>query len=702
MFIQNNYLIILLFFILSINLNSQTFQRVIDEPIIIGESGIYKNIFSGGLNNPETQFIDIDSDNDFDLFVLNSDGTFDFYLNTGSRFQPVFELQLSPPSGLSFKDWFYFVDIDNDNDFDYFTANGSFVSLYLNKGNPSSPNFILLIDTLKDINSQIIYAEFGSNPTLADIDSDGDYDFFFGNTAGTVTFYENIGSAEQFAFNFVTSFWQDILIIGTAKNSENKHGASSIEFFDYENDGDLDLLWGDFFSNSLYFLKNNGTPFSPEMQLLSPVFPFNSDSVNTQGFNMPRVVDIDGDSDLDLFVSVLYDPTVKQSLMFYENIGNQTSPDYSKVSDDYFYTFDVGNNSHSAFVDIDSDGDNDLFVGSLNNPLGTIWYFENTGNSSQPQFQLITKQFSGITNDLSAVPAFGDLDNDSDLDLIVGRFDGTIELYSNTGNRFNPNFISKGVLRDNNSIIIDVGTSSIPLLYDFDSDNDLDLICGAFNGKLYYYKNNGTSENFSFENFSSFFQTIDVGDNSAPEIIDFDVDGVNDLFCGNRNGKIFYFRNTGTNEIPVWQQQQTEFQQYNFGGFSQITFNDIDNDSDLDAWIGNVKGGIYFFRNTTVNSVEDNSSFTPDEFYLEIFPNPTNSTTNLLLKSNTSDFVTIDIYNILGEKIENIYSGSLKSGNHTFVWEAEKDHNLINSSGVFIVLAKSSNKTVAQKIVLLK
>lgn len=702
MFIQNYYLIILLFILLSPVLNSQTFQRVLDTPIVQGDSGIYKNIFSGGLNNPEIQFIDIDADNDFDLFVLNSDGTSDFYLNIGNRFQPVFELQLSPPSGLSFQDWFYFVDIDNDNDFDYFTANGSVVSLYLNNGNSSSPNFILLADTLKDINSQIIYAEFGSNPTLADIDADGDYDFFFGNTAGTVTFYENIGSAQQFAFNFVTNFWQDFLIIGTAKNSENKHGASSLEFFDYENDGDLDLLWGDFFSNSLYFLINNGTPFSPEMQLLSPVFPFNSDSVNTQGFNMPRVVDIDGDSDLDLFVSVLYDPTVKQSLMYYENIGNQNSPNYFKVSEDYFYTFDVGNNSHSAFVDIDSDGDNDLFIGSLNNPLGTIWYFENTGNSSQPQFQLITKQFSGITNDLSTTPAFGDLDDDNDFDLIVGRFDGTFELYLNTGNRFNPNLKSQGILRDNNSNVIDVGTSSVPFLFDFDSDNDLDLVCGAFNGKVYYYKNIGTSENFSFEYVPTFFQAIDVGDNSTPEIIDFDGDGVNDLFCGNRNGKIFYFRNTGTNEVPVWQQQQTEFNQYDFGGFSQITFTDIDNDSDLDAWIGNVKGGIYFFRNSTINSVEDKSSFTPDEFYLEIFPNPTNSTTNLLLKSNTSDFVTIDIYNILGEKIENIYSGNLNSGNHYFVWEAEKNHNLINSSGVFIVYAKRNNKTVTQKVVLLK
>ncbi len=699
MFIQNNNLIFFtLLFFSSINF-SQSFQRVLDWPIIIGDSETYKNIFSGGLNNPEIQFIDIDADNDQDLFVLNSDGTFSFYLNKGSRFQPSFELQISALPGLTFSNWFYFVDMDNDDDFDYFTANGSMVQYFENSGNSFSPDFVLHTDTLRDVNGQIIYAEFGSNPLLADIDSDGDYDFFFGNTAGTVTFYENTGTAQQFAFSFITNFWQDILIIGTTENSLNKHGASSLEFFDYENDGDLDLLWGDFFSNSLYFLKNNGSPSAPQMQLFSNVFPLNSDSVNTQGFNMPRITDIDGDSDFDLFVSVLYDPTVKQSLIFYENTGTQNNPNFQKITEDYLYTFDVGNNSHPVLIDIDSDGDDDLFLGSLNNPTGTIWYFENTGNKSDPQFQFVTNKFYGINQDLSTVPTFGDLDADGDFDLLVGRFDGTIEFYRNEGNRFTPDFISQGILRDKNSSVIDHGTSSTPLLFDFDLDNDMDLVCGAFNGKLYYYQNTGTPENFAYEYLPQFFQSIDVGDNSVPEIIDFDNNGTNDLFCGNREGKIKFFLNTGTNEFPVWQNQQNYFDQFNFGGFSLITFKDIDADSDRDALVGNVKGGLYFFKNTTVNSIDDKTDIIPAEIELEIFPNPTNSTANLLLKSNTSDFVTIDIYNILGERIDNIYTGRINSGIYKLVWEANTNHI---TSGVFIATVKTSNNTFTEKFLLLK
>ena len=62
-----------------------------------------------------------------------------------------------------------------------------------------------------------------------DFDNDGDFDFFSGNSSGTVTFYENIGTPENFNLKFITNQWQDILIIG-GLNSDQLHGASSLEF----------------------------------------------------------------------------------------------------------------------------------------------------------------------------------------------------------------------------------------------------------------------------------------------------------------------------------------------------------------------------------------------------------------------------------------------------------------------------------------
>jgi hypothetical protein len=333
----------ILFFIslfIFLNSNAQTFERVINEIPFSDGTNQLKNIFSGGVSSIEHQFIDIDSDDDLDLFYLNGDGSFEFMENIGSVGSPNFFITDNKIDGLNLSKWFYFLDIDLDEDFDLFIGGeGNTISYLKNVGSKFSPSYIIEIDTVKDNLGSTLFSDNVSNPAFGDIDADGDFDFFLGTQNGSVTFYENIGSVSLFNFKFETSTWQNISIIGGGKQL---HGASSLEMKDIDNDDDLDILWGDFFSRSIYLLENLGTPTVPNVKLAFDSYPQNEDSVFTRGYNMPRLADIDKDGDDDMFVSVLFDPTVPQTLMYFENQGTQTIPDFRKITDDYIGTLDVG------------------------------------------------------------------------------------------------------------------------------------------------------------------------------------------------------------------------------------------------------------------------------------------------------------------------------------------------------------------------
>ena len=663
--------------------------------------GLIENIFSGGHNNLEHQFVDIDGDGDFDIFYLDSDQTFGWFKNIGNKFNPEFEYSLTNPQGLYFSNWFYFIDIDDDGDLDYFTSNNDQISFYKNEGSTSSPFFVLAQDTVFDNEGEPIYSEFGSNPIFVDVDGDGDYDFISGNSAGTLTFYENIGSPQNFNLKFITNIWQNIIIIGGLVD-DPRHGASSIDFVDIDNDFDLDLFWGDFFSNSLYVIENQGTSTNPDMQRISDIYPINSDSVNTSGFNMPRFTDIDGDGDYDLFVSVLYDPTVPQSLMFYENTGSAQSANHILRTNDFLKTLDVGNNSAPVFIDIDDDGDLDLFVGSLNNPNGSLHFLENTGTASNPSFYYSDSSFFNITSDLSVSPAFGDIDNDGDFDLFIGKLNGTLELYLNTGSPASPLFLNGTVLQNNLGQVIDVGSSSTPFLIDVDGDSDLDLVIGGFNGRFSLFENTGSPTTYEFTSNPSYFGVLDVGDNSTPFLIDYNKDGALDLFSGSRKGELFYFRNDGSNSAPVWTEVTNQFIPDNFGGNTFPCFVDIDNDTDLDLFLGNVKGGLYLYINSEITNVADWGLNPVDNYSLEAFPNPFNPGTQIRIQTNEAQKTKIEIFNLLGEKIKSLHNDYLPAGSNYFYWYGDNDSGGILPAGVYFIRASSELNTKAIKVLFLK
>jgi hypothetical protein len=438
------------------------------------------------------------------------------------------------------------------------------------------------------------------------------------------------------------------------------------------------------------------------MKRVSNIYPINSDSVYTSGFNMPRFADIDGDDDYDLFVSVLYDATVPQSLMYYENIGNAQVANEIFITDDYLKTLDVGNNSSPVFADIDDDGDLDLFIGSLKNPTGSITFLENTGSVFNPSFYLSDSSFFNIISDLSITPSFGDIDNDADLDLIVGKYDGKLELYINSGDPSSPLFSNGSTLLDNLNIAIDVGSAASPFLMDVDNDSDLDLVIGGFNGKFYFYENTGNPFTYEFTLDSQFFGSIDIGDYSTPFLFDYNEDGSLDLFSGSRKGELFYFRNDGSNSAPIWTFITNKFLPDNFGGNSFPSFVDIDKDTDFDLFLGNVKGGLYFYTNSEISTVADWELMMPVDYSLGAFPNPFNPGTTIRIETKEAKIISIEIFNLIGEKVKTLHSDNLRAGVNDFYWYGDNDSGNILPSGIYFVLASSISSSKAIKVTFLK
>ena len=195
-------------------------------------------------------------------------------------------------------------------------------------------------------------------------------------------------------------------------------------------------------------------------------------------------------------------------------------------------------------------------------------------------------------------------DADELKDLLVGRSDGMLVLYTNVNTDEDPQF-DGGCLLQVDGSTFDVGSRATPGVADWISDGRKDLVVGALDGYVNIFLNEGTDTEPLFLQATRAQDNgadLDVyGNRSSPVALDLDGDGNKDLLTGNTYGQLLLYHNVGTDTEPLFSgyvQVESEGAPIDLDGTqrSRPFVCDWTEDGERDVLIGYGDGLVYLFQ----------------------------------------------------------------------------------------------------------
>lgn len=485
----------------------------------------------------DTILLDVDGDGDLDLAIANysagvanklykNDGSGDFSADT-STIDVERKLTNSLAAG----------DVDGDGDIDFISGNsGEANRLHLNL---NSTNTFISIDIGADDAMDVT-----TSVSLADSDNDGDIDLIVGNDSGDTKRYINDGDGRFPASGEVIS--------------DSALMTFSIALGDVDGDGDIDIITGESAAaNKLYLNSAKGGGYAVTGSAIG------SEIDNTMAI---VIGDVDDDGYPDLIAG-----NAGQTNKLYLNDGTGDFPEVG---------VDVGSETNSTYSlvlgDVNGDDFLDLVVGNWGTP-NKLYLNDGAGGFADDGIGIgdATDLLADLENDATTSIALGDIDNDDDLDVVVGNWGQVNKYYENmAGGVYSAAGVSIGIETDN--------TTSIALV-DVDGLNLLDLVVGNSGQENRLYRHSG--------GFSAATSPTNIGADTddTRSIAHGDVNvgegAVNrsDLIFGNSNETNKLYLNDGNgvfpaNGTPVGTEQDVT---------TSVLLVDADGDGDLDLLAGN-------------------------------------------------------------------------------------------------------------------
>lgn len=84
------------------------------------------------------------------------------------------------------------------------------------------------------------------------------------------------------------------------------------------------------------------------------------------------------------------------------------------------------------------------------------------------------------------------------------------------------------------------------------------------------------------------------------------------------------------------------------------------------------------------------------------YPNPFNPTTTIAFDLEKNNAISVDIFNISGQRVRRLAQGYYSAGSHNLVWNGESDNNQILPSGVYVIKINLGNRVLTKKVTMMK
>lgn len=694
------------------NLGFQTYHEI---KVVEGNDTL-KMPWAGGLNNPQFSSLDIDLDGNLDLIAYERDGEVfrGFKWLENESFSPLSNIQrLLPNVGGSYV---LFRDYDGDGKQDIFSSaiSNTGLRVHRNTSTTTDLSFELKEERLwfnvPGQGNLFFFVPPNDLPVLRDFNGDGDIDMMLQGSTGLLSYpallyFENrsqelYNNSDSLVFRLENPCWGRVrefitssgwtafecdtsnIIVDPFATRGQRHGGTTLNVYDMDGDQNLDLITGDAYSGhiSVMYNTNENVDAVIDLSLSDTTFPSYDEPAFVPTLPGIFMEDVNHDGITDMLVtpnqltasaSFYLDTSINTNVdWYYRNEGNAASPDFQLVKKGFISgeMIDVGAKSMPAVADINGDGLLDIIIGGEGYTIyggaasAKIQVYLNVGNDTTPVFQLADDDLANISVfDFGNVhPALADLDNDGDVDLMIGDENGRLHYFENQGTPSQYNF----QLTEPEFADIDVDLGAHPQFFDLSDDGLPDLIIGDFYGRVHYHENAGTatnpdfSKNATVEKIGNILTFQEYGGESTPYFTrKLDSLGTNlYLLLSNANGTILVYgpiKDLTTLADPMQPADSIVLD----ATATAITGANIFGDFREELIIGQRTGGLFILRREKdiPLGIRPNPEKLKKPFDFQVYPNPSTGTFNLKTKLTSVDnpVLVLKCYNISGKEVIN-------------------------------------------------